>query len=145
MKTGKEIKNNEIENYSIVYGTVNNKNPKSIYLNLSAWADPLNEDYLNYNFDIRNLNKNIKQTLFNYLNKNNSIFNKDRTIVDLDIRESGVKFGKRSFMNCEITFFMKEAISINSIEITNELEILTKILISLFDSNKTFNFYKKKN
>ncbi len=145
MKTGKEIKNNEIENYSIVYGTVNNKNPKSIYLNLSAWADPLNEDYLNYNFDIRNLNKNIKQTLFNYLNKNNSIFNKDRTIVDLDIRESGVKFGKRSFMNCEITFFMKEAVSINSIEITNELEILTKILISLFDSNKTFNFYKKKN
>jgi hypothetical protein len=145
MKTGKEIKNNEIKNYSIVYGTVNNKNPKSIYLNLSAWADPLNEEYLNYNFDIRNLNKNIKQTLFNYLNENNSIFNKDRTIVDLDIRESGIKFGKRSFMNCEITFFMKEAVSINSIEITNDLEILTKILISLFDSNKTFNFYKKKN
>lgn len=145
MKTGKEIKNNEIKNYSIVYGTVNNKNPKSIYLNISAWADPLNEDYLNYNFDIRSLNKNIKQTLFNYLNESNSIFNKDRTIVDLDIRESGIKFGKKSFMNCEVTFFMKEAVSINSIKITEDLEILTKVLITLFDSNKTFKFYKKKN
>ncbi len=145
MKTGKEIKNNNFKNYNITYGTVNNKNPKSIYLNISSWAEPLKDEILNYSYDIRFLNKKIKQTLFNYLDANKTIFNKDRTIVDLDIRESGIKLGKRSFMNCEVTFFMKEALSINSIEITNTVDELTDLMFTTFETNKSFKFHKKKN
>jgi hypothetical protein len=145
MKTGKEIKNNNFKNYNITYGTVNNKNPKSIYLNISSWLEPIKDETNNYSFDIRSLNKKIKQTLFNYLDANKTIFNKDRTIVDLDIRESGIKLGKRSFMNCEVTFFMKEALSINSIEITNTVDELTDLMFATFETNKSFKFHKKKN
>jgi len=145
MKTGKEIKNNNFKNYNITYGTVNNKNPKSIYLNISSWLEPIKDETNNYSFDIRSLNKKIKQTLFNYLDTNKTIFNKDRTIVDLDIRESGIKLGKRSFMNCEVTFFMKEALSINSIEITNTVDELTDLMFATFETNKSFKFHKKKN
>jgi hypothetical protein len=145
MKTGKEIKNNNFKNYNITYGTVNNKNPKSIYLNISSWVEPIKDETNNYSFDIRTLNKKIKQTLFNYLDANKTIFNKDRTIVDLDIRESGIKLGKRSFMNCEVTFFMKEALSINSIEITNTIDELTDLMFATFETNKSFKFHKKKN
>jgi hypothetical protein len=145
MKTGKEIKNNNFKNYNIAYGTVNNKNPKSIYLNISAWIEPLKDEVVNYNFDIRFLNKKIKQSLFNYLDANKIIFNQDRTIVDLDIRESGIKLGKRSFMNCEVTFFMKEALPINSIQITDSINGLTELMITTFETNKSFKFHKKKN
>ncbi len=145
MKTGKEIKNNNFKNYNIAYGTVNNKNPKSIYLNISAWIEPLKDEVVNYNFDIRFLNKKIKQSLFNYLDANKTIFNQDRTIVDLDIRESGIKLGKRSFMNCEVTFFMKEALPINSIQITDSINGLTELMITTFETNKSFKFHKKKN
>lgn len=145
MKTGKEIKNNNFKNYNITYGTVNNKKPKSIYLNISSWLEPIKDETNNYSFDIRTLNKKIKQTLFNYLDANKTIFNKDRTIVDLDIRESGIKLGKRSFMNCEVTFFMKEALSINSIEITNTVDELTDLMFATFETNKSFKFHKKKN
>jgi hypothetical protein len=145
MKTGKEIKNNNFKNYNITYGTVNNKNPKSIYLNISSWLEPIKDETNNYSFDIRSLNKKIKQTLFNYLDANKTIFNKDRTIVDLDIRESGIKLGKRSFMNCEVTFFMKEALSINSIEITNTVDELTDLMFATFETNKSFKFNNKKN
>ena len=49
-------------------------------------------------------NKKIKQNLFSYFNTEGleTLFDKNRTIVDLDIRESGIKFGKRSFISCEI-------------------------------------------
>ena len=43
MKSGKQIKVNDNKNYSIIYGCVDNKNPKSIYINISAWAEPLSD------------------------------------------------------------------------------------------------------
>jgi hypothetical protein len=107
MKTGKEIKSNRFKNYNVVFGSVNNKKPKAIYINISAWVDPIDEKGVNYNQIIRTLNKKLKQNLFNYfISENNDVFDKDRTIVDLDIRESGIRYGKRSFMNCEITLFL---------------------------------------
>jgi hypothetical protein len=146
MKTGKEIKNNEFKNYSVVFGTVNNKNPKTIYINISAWGQP-NHDYeINYNRSIRNLNKKVKQMIYDYFNHSNNItFDKDRTIVDLDIRESGIRFGKRSFMSCEITLYSNVEIPINTDEMKNNLNNITnKVIDDVFNKNDVFTFYKKK-
>ena len=147
MKIGKELKINNFKNYNIVYGSVNNKHPKAIYINISAWVQPLNEEETNYSRVIRNINKNIKQSLFNDLNNDkDSDFIKDRTIVDLDIRESGVKYGKRSFMNCEITLFLKTEISVTSDKNKVILdEIVNSVINSSFEDSKHFKFYKKKN
>ena len=68
MKTGKEIKTNRFKNYNVVFGSVNNKNPKAIYINISAWVDPIEEEAVNYNQVLRGLNKKLKQSIFNYFN-----------------------------------------------------------------------------
>ncbi len=146
MKTGKEIKTTKFKNYNVVFGSVNNKNPKAIYINISSWAEPLEEEDVNYNQVIRNLNKRIKQTLFNIFDKEQDcFFDGGRTIVDLDIRESGIRYGKRSFMSCEITLFLHNEMSVTSDYMKDKLESVTEELLKTnFESNKTFKFHKKK-
>jgi hypothetical protein len=147
MKTGKEVKVATFKNYNVVYGSVNNKHSKAVYINISAWAEPKDEYIDSYNRVIRELNKKIKQSVYNLLNKDtNSEFIKDRTIVDLDIRESGIKFGKRSFTNCELTLFIKNEIPVNSEIMRPMLDDVTEMLLNdVFNNNKTFRFHRKKN
>jgi hypothetical protein len=146
MKKGKELKVNEFKNYNVVYGSVNNKNPKAIYINISAWAEPKIEGLSNYNRVIRDTDKNLRQTVYNSIESNTLIpFFKDKTIVDFDIRESGVKYGKRSFTNCEVTLYMKNEISVNSDALKPTIYNLIETSInSVFENNEYFKFYKRK-
>jgi len=146
MKTGKEVKVVTFKNYNVVYGSVNNKHSKAVYINISAWAEPTNEDIVSYSRVIRDINKNIKQNLFNLFHSEEDCeFIKDRTIVDLDIRESGIKFGKRSFTNCEITLFLNNEIPVNSDIMRPMLDNVVNMLINnVFDNNKIFKFHRKK-
>lgn len=146
MKTGKELKISKFKNYNIVFGSVDNKHPKAVYVNLSAWAEPQSIEETNYTRVIRELNKRIKQSLFNLFEAEyDLIFSKDRTIVDLDIRESGIRYGKRSFINCEITLFLNTETPVNSEIMINTLDIITNMVINTnFETNKCFKFHKKK-
>lgn len=146
MKTGKEIKLKSFKDYNVVFGSVNNKNPKALYISISAWAEPLNEMGINYNRGISGLNKKIKQVLFNqFSSEPDCDFAKDKTIIDLDIRESGIRYGKRSFMNCEITLFTNEDIPVNSTRMLENINQLTPLVIkNVFDKNEMFNFHLKK-
>ena len=147
MKKGKELKVNRFKNYNVVYGSVNNKNPKALYINVSAWAEPKNDSDINYNRIIRDMDKKIRQVIYNHLDA--TIINqfvKERTIIDFDIKESGVRFGKRSFTNCEITLYMKNEIPVNSEILRPDVdEIIQLIIQSVFEESKYFKFYKKKN
>lgn len=147
MKTGKEVKVSTFKNYNVVYGSVNNKHSKAVYINISAWAEPTDENENNYNRVIRDINKKVKQSLYNLFDtQRESEFIKERTIVDLDIRESGIKFGKRSFTNCELTLFLNHEIPVNSDIMRPMLDEVVKMLVSdIFDTNKSFKFHKKKN
>jgi len=147
MKIGKELKMNNFKNYNIVFGSVNNRHPKAVYINISAWADPQSEDEDNYSRIIRELNKRVKQSLYNQFDFDNDLeFLKDRTIVDLDIRESGIRYGKRSFMNCEITLFLNSEIPVNSERMKPMLDhIMDNVINTTFEDNKHFKFYRKKN
>jgi len=146
MKTGKELKIENFKDYNIVFGSVNNRHPKAVYINISAWAEPLSEEEENYARAIRDINKKVKQSLYNCFNTEAfSEFMKDRTIVDLDIRESGIRFGKRSFMNCEITLFLNSEIPVNSELMKPRLdEVLGVVIKSTFDTSKVFKFHKRK-
>lgn len=146
MKTGKEIKNNTFKKYNVTFGSVDNKNAKSVYINLSSWIQPKeNDESLNYNRCIKNINKKIRQTVYNLLNSENTPFLKNLTIIDLDIRESGIKYGKRSFMSCEITLYTSEEIPIND-EYMKEMlaKIYSSVIKNVFEVNEIFNFHKKK-
>jgi hypothetical protein len=146
MKTSKKIKLETHNNYNIVYGSVNNKNPTAVYLTISTWLQPKIDDNLNYDRVIRDLNKRLRQTVYNWISSNPECnLSKNRSIVDLDIRESGIKFNKRSFSNCEITFFLIKEMSFCSELMKDVIEtIKNKIIKEVFDDNKYFSFHKRK-
>ena len=110
MKRGKEITLDTKENYKVKIGTIDNKDPRTIYLSLSAWGESLTEED-NYDSVLNNLRKKVKQKL--YTNIKDSNYNTDRYIVDLDMRSSGITKSKRSYMSCEITLFQKDRIPVN--------------------------------
>lgn len=147
MKTGKELKISNFKDYNIIFGSVNNKHPKAVYINLSSWAEPKASEDVNYSRVIRDLNKKIKQSIFNLFDSDETTkFVKDRTIVDFDIRESGIRYGKRSFMNCEITLFLNSEIPLISDAMKPMLDDIVEMLItSIFNDSKVFSFHKKKN
>ena len=145
-KRGKELKMGISHNYNIVSGTVDAKNPKSIYINISAWGEPQLEEELNYGRVISNFSKLIKQELFNHLNTAyNEDFFSERTIVDLDMRESGISYGKRSFMNCELTIFQTDDLGIHEDPMINMIQdIINHMVENVFDKSKYFKFNQKK-
>ena len=143
-KTGKQLMVKNYENYKVLSGTVDNKNPKTLYLNISAWGLPLmDDDEINYNNVIRYITKSIKTELFNNLDRN--LFIPNRTIVDFDMRTSGIIYGIRSYMNCEITLFQKHSFKLQEQEIQNSInEIAKNITQNVLDDNLYFSFYKNK-
>lgn len=146
MKTGKEIKTNNFKDFNVVYGSVDNKNAKAVYINISAWAEPKSNDDINYTRSIRNINKRIKQVLFTMLDSDKTNrFLKDRTIVDLDIRESGIRYGKRSFMSCEVTLFSDTENPVNTAYVKDLLnDISNQVIDKVFKDDDNFTFHKKK-
>ncbi len=144
MKRGKELKLDINPNYKIKVGTVDNKNPKTIYINLSAWGQLKKYDSeLNYDAVINKLRSKIKHKINSF---NIDAFHKGKYIVDLDMRSSGIKPTKRSFMSCEITLFQKSNIPINNPEIVeSSTSIINSIIESCLNDNTHFVFYKTKN
>lgn len=142
-KKGKQLMVKKHNNYNIVSGTVDNKNPKALYVNISAWGEPLIADEVNYTNVIREFTKKLKKSIHNNINTN--LFHKERTIVDFDMRESGIVFGKRSYMNCEVTFYQKNSFKLQEKAIQDTLdEILEKIMEEVLDSSIYFEFHKGK-
>ena len=66
---GKEMKVETKYQYNVVSGTVDNKNPKSVYIQISAWGKPKESDVEGYDTIIRNKSKRVKRKLFEVLDK----------------------------------------------------------------------------
>lgn len=105
IKTGKKLNLPLDDRFKISYGTVNVRNPTSIYLQISTWVKPL-EDNNNYENLIKKMTKEYKQSL-NYLLKK-SFFDEKKWIVDLDLRSSGMGKNKKSFMSVDTVLFYHE-------------------------------------
>ena len=143
MKKGKEISIKSNKNYSVYSGTLNNKIAKTIYLNISGWGEPKLDNDINYERVIRELRKRISQHVYNNLSDND--FKKNNTIVDLDMRFSGVHYGKKSFMSCEVTLFQNSNNPINSPLTINRMTNLSNMVIEdILENNDYFKFTKSK-
>lgn len=142
MSRGKEILLNENEKFLIKLGTIDNKNPKSIFLTISSWTKPKREED-NYDKMVSFLRKKIKQKVYDI--QDDKIFIPDRTIVDLDLRSSGISINKKSFMYCEITMFQNELLPIKSDSIVNYFNNISHRLISdVFNEDSFFEYNKTK-
>ena len=143
LKKGKQFNLNLFNDFKITFGTVDNKNPTALYFTITSWAEILNDESDNFQRILKTLNKDIKKKTYDNLNKN--LFNASRTIVDFEIKESGISNNKRSFMNCEITLFKLNDFQIQEKEIEDSVKNLIKLIIEdVFNTNKHFKFHKKK-
>lgn len=143
MQRGKEIKIENVANLNVTFGTVDNKNPKSVYINISGWGELYNDEDVDYNKVIRHTRKKLKQQIFKHANKD--LFNLKKTIIDFNMRESGINYGKKSYMSCEINLFQNKNFNIFSSELHKALEeILNIITLDNLNKHDYFKFYKTK-
>ena len=124
MKKGKTAKIIGFESIKVIYGTVDSKNLKSVYLNIQTWANPIQTSE-NWDRVVANLSRNIKLNISDILDT--TLFNPN-FIVDLDLRTSGIQTGKKSFTNLEVTFFLNKEIDFKSTELKDKLKKLTKYI-----------------
>ena len=140
MKTGKFIALGYYENVKIGYGTVDHKNLKTIYIKLNSWLSPENEDE---DFD-NIISKSKRKVKLRIYDLHSDLFKKE-SIVDLDVRTKGIKAGKKSFLNLEITLFTKKTFDIRSEESKNVVQkLIEDIVDSDLDNKILFNFHKNK-
>lgn len=142
MKRGKEIKLNLPYEYNVISGAVDNKNPESIYIQISAWGKPKNKEEDNFDSIIKNKSKIVKRKLYEVLDYNQFLPN---AIVDFNMASSGVSYDKRSFMSVELTLFQKIPTPVNSEKLLPTLnKISEKIITDVFEKDKDFKFYRRK-
>jgi hypothetical protein len=134
MKKGKSVKLNLYSPIKSVYGTVDSKNLKSLYINIQSWVSPKFE-HDNWNRVVGNLNREIKHSVFNSIDSN--LF-KETSIVDLDLRTSGISHGKKSFFNLEVNLYTNQEMDFKSSEIK---ESIKKIIKSIVKENVVENKY----
>ena len=134
MKKGKSVKLNLYNPIKTVYGTVDSKKLKSIYINIQSWVTPKDE-HDNWNRVVSNLSREIKHSVYGSINSD--IF-QNKSIVDLDLRTSGISHGKKSFFNLEINLYTTNELDFKSIEIKDSVK---NIVQSIFNDNITTNKY----
>ena len=141
MKKGKSCEIKGFKKIKCKYGTVDSKNLKSFYLNIQSWVEPKNEEQ-NWDRVISVIIRNIKTTINEILNLD---FLDNKIIVDLDLRSSGISVGKKSFMNLEITFFVKKQIDFKSSNIKEFIKLVIETINQdVFKYNSYLNFYLTK-
>ena len=138
MKKGKSCAVKGYKNFKVNYGTVDSKNLKSIYINVQSWVSP-KDDYNNWRKIVCTQSRDIKHTILDANDLN--LFHKS-TIVDLDIRHSGISLDKNSFMNLEITLFVKDGVLFKSQEMKDAIrKIIKEIYNKNISKNKYFDFF----
>ena len=134
MKKGKSVKLNLYNPIKSTYGTVDSKNLKSVYINIQSWVTPKFE-HDNWNRVVCNLSREIKHSVYNSITTD--IF-QEKSIVDLDLRTSGISHGKKSFFNLEVNLYTNIELDFKSYEIK---ESIKKIIKNIFKNNIIENKY----
>jgi hypothetical protein len=141
MKKGKTCKIQGFKKMKSVYGTVDSVDFKSVYLNIQTWVLPIKHS-LNWSRVVLNMSREIKHLIFELLDKD---MLKDNFIVDLDLRASGIVVSKKSFLNLEINFYLKEEMDFKSEKLKSYMKKISKeISTHIFNKNEYFTFSLKK-
>ncbi len=134
MKKGKTSKLSIFDNAKCVYGTVDSINFKSLYINIQSWVTP-KYDTDNWNRVVGILSREIKHSVFSSINTE---YFREQSIVDLDLRTSGIASGKKSFFNLEVNLYVKTQMDFKSKEVKDSVKNIVK---SIFKDNISNNKY----
>ena len=142
MKKGKTAKINGFRTSKVVYGTVDSKEFKSLYLNLQTWVEP-KEEHENWTRITQNMCRSIKHSVYDNIDK--TLFD-DKFIVDMDLRTSGLHIKKKSFLNLEINLFLIDEVDFKDMKLKRKLKSIIKgIYDDVLNKNEYFKFYLTKN
>jgi hypothetical protein len=123
------------------YGTVDSKKLKSVYINIQSWVTPKFE-HDNWNRVVCNLSREIKHSVYNSITT--GIF-QEKSIVDLDLRTSGISHGKKSFFNLEVNLYTNIELDFKSYEIKESIKKIVKTIFkNNINENKYFDFSTSK-
>ena len=142
MKKGKTSKINIFDKVKTFYGTVDSKELKSIYIVLQTWVEPKVE-IDNWSRIAGNLKRQIQHTL---LDQVDTVYFEKHNIIDLDLRTSGIQIDKKSFLNLEITLFVRNKNEdFKSPILKNKVkQILNSVYTENLNDCKYFNLHKSK-
>ena len=141
MKKGKTSKLDLFEDAKCYYGSVDTTELKSIYLVLQTWVIPKMEKE-NWNTTVGSVTRTIKHKILEKINRD--LF-KEYFIVDMDLRTSGIKLTKSSFLNLEITLFTKNNIEFKSEDLSKEMsKIIKEIHNKILSNSKYFTIQYSK-
>jgi len=143
MKKGKKQLLKIHPSFNIRYGTVDCIEFKSLYLNINSWVEP-NQYIENPRTHINIISREIKHHLLDI--NDISIF-KDKFIVDMDLRYSGIELNKRSFMSIDSHFFLNETngFDFKSPEIIRLMELYSDSIINnVLMLKSKFDYYPTK-
>lgn len=139
---GKEMGLTSSDDYTVKLGTVDNKNPHCIYFEIKGWVTPTTKEELNYQKVVNRLTKRAKSKVYELIN--GSDFKSNVFILDLDLRESGIQYGKRSYYNCEVTLYQNDDVK-ELTAITPNIQTFSDTIIKeVFETFEHFTFHKKK-
>lgn len=134
MKKGKSVKLKLFIPIKSSYGTVDSKNLKSLYINIQSWVTPKYQTD-NWNRVVGILSREIKHSVFSSINTD---YFREQSIVDLDLRTSGISPGKKSFFNLEVNLYVKNQMDFKSKEVKDSVKNIVK---SIFKDNISNNQY----
>lgn len=140
VKLGKQIKLPENHNFIIKYGTINALNPQSIYISLHSWATPRHN--LRFDKKLQKLRRNVQNQIHQSINYN--VFH-NKYIVDFDLRVSGLKKNKPSFLSVEVTVYPKQISTFPDDIYNNNITKLIDEVTRQIKKDKNFIFTAKKN
>ena len=137
MKKGKTSKLIGYRSSKVIYGTVNSKDFKSLYLNLQTWVEP-KIDPESWSRIVLNMSRSIKHSVYEHIDK--TLFD-DKFIVDMDLRTSGLQPKKKSFMNLEINLFLIDELDFKDTKLKRKLKTIVKgIYDDVLIKNENFKF-----
>ena len=137
MKKGKSVKLKLYNPIKSSYGTVDSKNFKSLFINIQSWVTPKFKND-NWNRIVCNLSREIKHSVYNSIDRD---FFRENSIVDLDLRTSGIYQNKKSFFNLEVNLYLISQLDFKSKEIKDSVKkIIKSIYLSNISNNNYFDF-----
>lgn len=134
----KEIQiNSNSNNFKIILGIANKKEPLVLYIKINSWANYLG-DYKNYNEYIDKLNSNVKFLIKNELRKHEMFDN-----VFFYIPELKKTLNKNNTnMHCcfDLTIKQKQPIETDINKIKDSITYLSNKIVESIENNHIFSF-----
>jgi hypothetical protein len=139
IKLGKQVKLPADAHFTIKYGTINALEPKAIFVSIHSWATPKHN--LRFDRKLRHLTHSVKDKIHDEINY--KVFH-EKYIADFDLRASGLRKNKQSFLAIEITLYPRTVIPFPSDIYDSNITTMVNNILADVKKNKHFTFTSKK-